>query len=577
MTFTEPAVLWALPLGLLPLLLHLLSRRRAALREFSDLTLLRRVQAQALPRARLRQWLLAAARGAVIGLLVAAYAGPVLSSPGGGQDGAALGEGLDLVLLMDRSASMGLVERGRARWSAARDAAGELLRSLRPADRVACADFTDRLEPAAEGLGWTTPRACLDLISRAAPLSRGTDYGPPLRAAYALLAGSARDKAVVLLSDGAAHGARAEVPTPEPGTGLYCLAWPPPPPNAAVLAAGPDRAATADKPVLRSVLWSSARQDSSWDLWEGGARLGGSPVSLAARAETVSSLPLPSRPQGRTPSWSGRAESRPDALRLDDALFYSFELPRRPRLLVLYGDPAFLRSPRAGSFLQDLFSGPGRRLLDWDADSASADRLGTAGARLADYDAVALADCAPVGPAAAASLELFVRAGGGLWLFPPGRGDARGCLSLGRWLPVSVSAADEPETARGLRVEAGGPFAAWQEFELDKVALTRRLDLSRPRAGRSGCAPRREPPCWPRPATAPAAWPSGGPGSTRSPATSRSSRPSRRWSPPPSRCCASRAAGRRSSRSRRESPSSGPGPPGSPPRRACACAPPRAG
>ena len=38
----------------------------------------------ALPRTRLRQWLLAAARCAVLSLLIAAYAGPVLEPSGGG-------------------------------------------------------------------------------------------------------------------------------------------------------------------------------------------------------------------------------------------------------------------------------------------------------------------------------------------------------------------------------------------------------------------------------------------------------------------------------------------------------------
>jgi hypothetical protein len=500
MTFTEPAVLWALPLGLLPLLLHLLSRRRAAVRDFSDLALLRRVQAQALPRVRLRQWLLAAARSAVIMALIAAYAGPVLSSTGGAapaRAGEASGDGLDLVLLMDRSASMGVVERGRARWAAARDAAAGLLLSLRPADRVACAAFSDRLEGGLEGLPWMTPRACGELLARSAPLARGTDYGPALRAAYARLSERGRDRAVVLLSDGAAHGVRAGLPPPEPGVGLYALSWPGPPSNAAVVAAGPERGSEPDRPVLRAALWSSARADSSWDLWEGGARLGGSPVALAAGAEVVVSATLPgaalrqedARPSGAArlgapPAWSGRVESRPDALRADDVFYYSFALPRRPRLLVLHGDPAFLRPPRAGFFLKDLVSGPGRRLMGWDADIVPIERLGAAQTRLADYDAAALADCAPINDETAASLEFFVRAGGGLFLFPGGRGDIRGCLALGRWLPIAVSAAAEPEAARGLRPEPEGPFASWGGFELDKVAFTRRLELAVPSGGK---------------------------------------------------------------------------------------------
>jgi len=62
MSFGAPSFLWALPLAGIPILLHLLSRRRADRVPFSDLALLKRVHARAMPRTRLRQWLLVAAR-----------------------------------------------------------------------------------------------------------------------------------------------------------------------------------------------------------------------------------------------------------------------------------------------------------------------------------------------------------------------------------------------------------------------------------------------------------------------------------------------------------------------------------
>ncbi|MDD5629266.1 MAG: BatA domain-containing protein [Elusimicrobia bacterium] len=503
MTFSDPAVLWALPLGAVPLLLHLLSRRRALQVEFSDLSLLRRVQAQALPRTRLRQWLLAGARCAAVTLLIAAYAGPVLEPqaavPEDPAGAAGPGGGMDLVLLVDRSYSMGVVSQGRTRAAAAREAAAGLLRSLRPYDRVACAAFAEGVETAGPRLDWMTPRACQELIDRSPPGWGATDYGPALRAAYALLVNSRRDRAVLLLSDGAAHGLRADMPPPEPGTGLYCLSWPPPPFNAAVLSARPERAggtgsSAADQPALRVRLWASADAGSALDLWQERARLGASSVALRGQGETATSLSLPAPTSVKAspddargvgapaPTWSGRVELRPDALPADDACYYSFRHPRRPRLLVLYGDPAFLRSPHAGYFLHDLFAGGGRRLLGWDADFAESDRLSWSGSRLADYDAVALAEPQSLSASAAAALEAYVRQGGGLWLQPPGRGEAAALKVLSRWLPVQVSAAAEPELVQGLRVGPGGPFSSWREFELDKVTLTRRLDLA-PRPG----------------------------------------------------------------------------------------------
>jgi len=521
MTFTAPALLWALPLALVPLLLHLLSRRRARLVEFSDLTLLRRVSAEALPRARLRQWLLAALRCGLVLALVLAYAGPVLKARGGGPlaavpggqassapEGGA-GPGLDLVLLLDCSYSMGVVDQGRTRWAAARAAAEDVLRSLRPSDRVACAAFSDRIEGGAGRPAWMTPRECQEIFGRSPPGSQGTDYAAALRPAYELLAAvPRRDRAVLLLSDGAAHGLSGGLPPPEPGVALYGLSWPRAPFNAAALAAGPARESSPDKPALRVALWASARADSALDLWRDRARLAVSAAALRAGEET--SLPLPLPPAGAgiaRPAWSGRVELRPDALAADDAFYYSFRHPRRPRLLVLYGDPAFLKAPQGGYFLKELFAQGKGRLLEWDADFAGLERISSGGgqgpavpggqassapgggdapgARLSDYDAAALADFQSLPAPAAAALELFVRRGGGLWLMAGGRAAAADFAPLAAWLPARLGPAAPSGAARGLRVEKPAePFALWRDFELDKVAAARRLEL-KPRPGAS--------------------------------------------------------------------------------------------
>src|SRR5579885_749224 len=112
MSFIFPAVLWALPLAAAPLLLHLLSRRQARRHVFSDLTFLRRIHARALPRTRLMQWLLVAARCLLLLLLIVAYAGPVLHARGA-SGAAGAGDGLDLAVLVDESYSMGYHEGGK--------------------------------------------------------------------------------------------------------------------------------------------------------------------------------------------------------------------------------------------------------------------------------------------------------------------------------------------------------------------------------------------------------------------------------------------------------------------------------
>ncbi|PIR19725.1 MAG: hypothetical protein COV48_00370, partial [Elusimicrobia bacterium CG11_big_fil_rev_8_21_14_0_20_64_6] len=74
--FAFSPALWALPLAGLPVLLHLLSRRAAKHTPFSDLTLLKALDARSRPKARLRELLLMAARCALLAALIFAAAGP---------------------------------------------------------------------------------------------------------------------------------------------------------------------------------------------------------------------------------------------------------------------------------------------------------------------------------------------------------------------------------------------------------------------------------------------------------------------------------------------------------------------
>lgn len=470
MSFTAPSVLWALPAAAAPLLLHLLSRRRARRFPFGDLALLRRIQAKALPRARLRQRLLLAARCGLIFFLILAYAGPVLdagASRGGPQ--AAASEGLDVVLLLDASYSMGLVEGGRRRFDLAREAAAELLKSLASSDRVAFGIFTDRLEEAGEALSFGTAAQALAAL-KAAPLSfRGTDYTLALRAAYALPAAAGRRRIILLLTDGAKHGLRGEWPSAPPGVEVYALSWEAPPANSFILSAGASAESAASKPRLR--IRAQAAAPGPLELWLEGRRA----QSLALDRPGESSVAF-SLPPGT--SWAGKAALRPDALPADDEFFYSFNHPPRPRLLCLHGNPDFFRAPNGGYFLKKLFGPERESLLDYDADFLELGRLGEA--KLSEYAAVLLTDFKEVPPAAAARLESFVKAGGGLWVLPGSRMSAESLAAL-PWLPAALGAASAAGLT-GLSVEGGGAFKLWKDFALERVAVDRHYELA-PRPG----------------------------------------------------------------------------------------------
>lgn len=454
MSFTLSSLLWALPVALLPLILHLLSKRQARRLPLSDLTLLREVNLKAMPRALLRRRLLVASRCGLLALLVLSWAGPVLSGRSG-EEAAAADEGLDVALLLDVSWSMGAVEGGRRRLDAAKAAAADLLKSLRPSDRAVVLVFSDRVE--GEAAAWGSPRAAAERLGRAQLTWRVTDLAPALRAAYALPAEPGRRRVVLLLSDGAAHSLRGELPAPPAGVSLYGLSWPSAPANSAVLSAGPAPGSVSAKPKLRARL--SLKGRGSLDLHLGSAKLQSVTVS-GGEAE----LPLPASPDPARPgkgAWAGRVSLRPDALPADDEAYFSFSHPPRRRLLVVYGDSDFFRPPRAGYFLREL---PLEAQVDW----LELGRLKEA--RLEDYAGLILTEFRDVPAWAGPALERYVRSGGALLVLPAARPEF-GTAALDAVLPAKVGPSFAPPRAFGLRAD-------WLKgFELNKTAVGRLYSL----------------------------------------------------------------------------------------------------
>lgn len=473
MSFSSPAVLWVLPLALLPLLLHLLSRRRVRVVKFSDLSLLRDIHQRSLPRRRLRELFLIAARTALLACLVLAYAGPLIETADGGSSGS--GDGADLVLLIDVSYSMGYESEGLSRLETARRAGRELLRALRGADRAVVGVFSDRLEEPAGAWAWQSPAEALATLNSAKLSSRGTDYAPALKSAVEFLArDTKRRRAVILLGDGARHGLRAPLAV-EPGIELIALNGPVAVSNA-YLSGVRFLPEETDRPARLSVnLIASGGSDSSsvLDLWSGKNRLSSREVRLKDGSEQAAEIALPPPADPRSPSWSGRLALRPDALSIDDILYYSFSRKHRPRVLCLHGGPDFFKATRPGYFLKKLFRGGKENLLDYDLDFIEWARLSEI--RLADFDAVILADVKEPGATASAGLDDYLRKGGGLLILPGTAEISGGYGALETWLPAKLTRAVEPSRKQGLHT---ADAARWQGFELDRVWVGRRYELA---------------------------------------------------------------------------------------------------
>ena len=467
MRFGFPAALWALPLASLPVLLHLLSRRAARRVLFSDLTLLRSVDARARPRARLRELLLLATRCLLLAALILAAAAPV-------QRGAAAGvEGLDVVLLLDSSYSMRARDGTRARFDAARDAGRRLLKRLAAGDRVALGIFDEKLKsPPA----WGDARAVDAVLAAARPGWRGTDTTAALAAARELLASSpaGRRRAVVVLGDGAAHGLRASAGSTADGALVMGLRFPALANAWISAAAALDSSARA--PRLGVTLASSGGPaTTALDLWVGERRAGSATASAPAGGEGRAILALPAPEDPTAPAWAGRVAARADALAADDEAFFSISHRPQPRVLVLHWDASFFRAGRGGWFLRELFGGSRETLAGRDGDFLEAARW--AEADLTRYGTVVLADAARPAPGLAAALERFAGRGGGVWLIPGAKASAAD-LAAYSWLAARIAEPVAAGSSRGVRpARAGEATAGWDELELSRVMIERRFPL----------------------------------------------------------------------------------------------------
>lgn len=194
MGFLAPALLAALAALAVPIVLHLLQRERNDVVPFPSLMFLRQVPQETTQRRRLRHWLLLAARCAVLALLAFAFARPFLR----GAAGAAAGErgARDVVVLLDRSASMGFGDR----WQRAVRGADAVIGGLGADDRLTLVAFDAGAEALNEATGDRV--ALRALLNRARPGAGATRYGPALRLAQGVLEDSDRARReVVVVSD----------------------------------------------------------------------------------------------------------------------------------------------------------------------------------------------------------------------------------------------------------------------------------------------------------------------------------------------------------------------------------------
>jgi hypothetical protein len=194
MGILAPAFLAGLLAIGIPVLIHMINRERRETVAFPSLMFLRKVPYKSVRRQKLRHLLLLAMRCLAIAIIIAAFARPFFQRPL--TPPAAASDGREVVVLLDRSYSMGL----GTRWTRATAAVNTIANDIRSTDRVSVIAFD---ATAAQVVEPTADAGRVDrVVSTLKPSSAPTKFGPAFRmAAQILTASEQARREIVLVSD----------------------------------------------------------------------------------------------------------------------------------------------------------------------------------------------------------------------------------------------------------------------------------------------------------------------------------------------------------------------------------------
>jgi hypothetical protein len=195
MSFLTPLFLLGLAGVAVPIFVHLIQRERRNIVAFPSLMFIRQIPFQSTERRRLHNWPLLLLRLAAMALIVAAFARPFFRVDPVRAAAAATGA-REVVILLDRSASMGYGDH----WARAQAEARRIVGTLGGGDRATLVLFDDRPEEAVRA---TSDRGTLEAaIAQAAVSSGATRFAPALRLAQSQLSLSDRARReAYLISD----------------------------------------------------------------------------------------------------------------------------------------------------------------------------------------------------------------------------------------------------------------------------------------------------------------------------------------------------------------------------------------
>jgi hypothetical protein len=417
--YLNPLFLYGLGALSLPILIHLLFKKRRKRIRFSTLRFLKIATRENARRMRVKQWLLLLVRLAIVALVVLAFARPFLQS----EAVTGLGPGAkEVVFLVDRSFSMRAQdELGGTKFARSLSYAAETLDELGTGDRAAVVAFDEAPELVHEMTDdFGAVRAAL---ARVSPGARTTNLAAAIAFAQKLFdKESPRQKVIFLVSDLQVSGL-GELADVRLNRGV-ALEVPDLTRAAANVAVAKLEAVggfllTGSPLVVRAQVrnYSTEKRSAVAKLTIGGRAAGEQPVELeAGGTATVEFTHTFDQPGVYGVSLAVEAD---DALELDDRAYAALDVRRALRVLCVNGTPSQIPYFRETHYLETALNPyrfgrePGTTMFDPHV----IEPRDLAAQRLAGCNAVVLANVDYLEPEAVAALEQYVRDGGGLMIF----------------------------------------------------------------------------------------------------------------------------------------------------------------
>jgi Aerotolerance regulator N-terminal/von Willebrand factor type A domain len=421
LTFLNPAFLWGALAASIPVIIHLINRRRARTVRFPAVKFVLRSERRVARKYRVKQWLLLALRTLILFLLTTALAEPVLQPNVG--DLAEINQTRAVVLILDNTMSMAYQTSGTMSWELAKEAAVLVFQELRPQDQGGLLPLVVADEPpqALSGdRGWLRQQ-----VGELTHTYQSGDFVTSLQRAYTLLKTSdAAKKEIVVITD------RTRVPWV--GVEPAVLKTIDPQVGVTVISVGPttDLHNTTVREVRleQQAIVAGVRTKLTANLTNYGAEDRKQvPVRLLVDGKTLDQrlLDLPKRTTTAVafdvsvdqPGYrEGTITMGGDALPVDDQFYFAIPVRKALQVLLIDGDPRTTLVASETFYLMNALN-PERTFRPGPIQPRvvpveEAERL-----RLGDFDIVVLANVRNLSQDLRAGLMDFANQGGGLWWF----------------------------------------------------------------------------------------------------------------------------------------------------------------